>query len=153
MPERFISGESGALVRGINGKRPIPPGRKILAAESGVDDLPTLLSNAATFAQLAVLALLGPERFAAVGMPEEPGTVLLSVGGSAENPAVVEVPTGVPLAAVLDICQAPAGDGVLVGGYHGMWLTAENGISGSRLPGRARRRRRHARFRDRPPAR
>src|SRR5581483_136704 len=79
MPERFISGESGALIRGINGKRPIPPGRKVLA----------------------------PERFAAVGTPDEPGTVLLSVGGSAANPAVVEVPTGVPLAAVLDICQAP----------------------------------------------
>jgi ferredoxin len=57
-------------------------------------------------------------------MPEEPGTVLLSVGGSALHPAVVEVPTGVPLAAVLDLCQAPAGDGVLVGGYHGMWLPA-----------------------------
>jgi ferredoxin len=89
-----------------------------------VDDLPTLLSNASTFAQLAVLALLGPERFAAVGTPEEPGTVLLSVGGSAAHPAVVEAPIGVPLAAVLDICQAPAGDGVLVGGYHGMWLPA-----------------------------
>ena len=124
MPDRFISGESGALVRGINGKRPVPPGRKVLASDFGVADLPTLLSNASTFAQLAVLALLGPERFAAVGMPEEPGTVLLSVGGSAANPAVVEVPTGVPLAAVLDICQAPAGDGVLVGGYHGMWLPA-----------------------------
>jgi NADH:ubiquinone oxidoreductase subunit F (NADH-binding)/ferredoxin len=118
MPERFISGESGALIRGINGKRPIPPGRKVLAADSGVADLPTFLSNAGTFAQVAVLALLGPERFAAVGTPEEPGTVLLSVGGSAANP------TGVPLAAVLDICQAPAGDGVLVGGYHGMWLPA-----------------------------
>jgi ferredoxin len=124
MPDRFISGESGALVRGINGKRPVPPGRKVLASDFGVADLPTLLSNTSTFAQLAVLALLGPERFAAVGTPEEPGTVLLSVGGSAAQPAVVEVPTGVPLAAVLDICQAPAGDGVLVGGYHGMWLPA-----------------------------
>src|SRR3984885_8570860 len=125
LPERFISGESGALVRGINGKRPVPPGRRILASDSGVDDLPTLLSNASTFAQLAVLALLGPERFAAVGTPAEPGTMLLSVGGSAGQPAVVEVPTGVPLAAGLDICLAPAGDGVLVGGYHGMWLPAE----------------------------
>ena len=69
LPERFISGESGALIRGINGKRPVPPGRKVLACDSGVDDLPTLLSNASTFAQLAVLALLGPERFAAVGTP------------------------------------------------------------------------------------
>jgi NADH:ubiquinone oxidoreductase subunit F (NADH-binding)/ferredoxin len=124
-PERFISGESGALIRGINGKKPVPPGRKTLAAEKGVDDLPTLLSNASTFAQIAVLALLGPERFASVGVPEEPGTVLLSVSGSAKHPAVVECPTGVPLGAVLDICQAPAGDGVLVGGYHGMWLDGE----------------------------
>ena len=124
LPDRFISGESGALVRGINGKRPVPPGTKVLASDLGVYDLPTLLSNASTLAQLAVLALLGPERFAAVGTPEEPGTVLLSVSGSAAYPAVVEVPAGLPLAAVLDICQAPAGDGVLVGGYHGMWLPA-----------------------------
>src|ERR1700744_1182557 len=124
-PERFISGESGALVRGINGKKPVPPGRKTLASDRGVDDLPTLLSNASTFAQVSVLALLGAARFASVGVPEEPGTVLLSVSGSAKNPAVVECPTGVPLGAVLDICQAPAGDGVLVGGYHGMWLDSE----------------------------
>lgn len=124
-PERFVSGESGALVRGINGKKPIPPGRKQLAAEKGVDDLPTLLSNASTFAQVSVLALLGPAHYASVGVPEEPGTVLLSVSGSANRPAVVECPTGIPLGAVLDICQAPAGDGVLVGGYHGKWLGAE----------------------------
>src|SRR5262249_2102053 len=86
---------------------------------------PTMLSNATTFAQLSVLALLGPERFAAVGTPEEPGTILLTVGGSAAHPAVVEVPTGIPLAAVLDICQAPAGDGVLIGGYPGMGRPAE----------------------------
>jgi NADH:ubiquinone oxidoreductase subunit F (NADH-binding)/ferredoxin len=124
-PDRFISGESGALVRGINGKKPVPPGRKTLASDRGVDDLPTLLSNASTYAQLSVLALLGSARFASVGVPEEPGTVLLSVSGSAKHPAVVECPTGVPLGAVLDICQAPAGDGVLIGGYHGMWLEAE----------------------------
>src|SRR6202042_2506118 len=123
-PERFISGESGALVRGINGKKPVPPGRKTLASDKGVADLPTMLSNASTFAQIAVLALLGPDRFAAVGVPDEPGTVLLSVSGSAMHPAVVECATGIPLGAVLDICQAPAGDGVLIGGDHGTWLDA-----------------------------
>jgi NADH:ubiquinone oxidoreductase subunit F (NADH-binding)/ferredoxin len=124
-PDRFISGESGALVRGINGKKPLPPGRKQLAADKGVDDLPTLLSNASTFAQVAILALLGPGRFASVGVPEEPGTVLLSVSGSAKRAAVVECTTGVPLGHVLDICEAPAGEGVLIGGYHGMWLDGE----------------------------
>src|ERR1700751_947078 len=124
-PDRFISGESGALVRGINGKKPVPPGRKTLAAERGVDYLPTLLSNASTFAQVSVLALLGAARFASVGLPEEPGTVLLSVSGSAKNAAGVEAPNGNPPGAAREICQAAAGGGVLVGGYHGMWLDAE----------------------------
>src|ERR1700759_1380708 len=106
-PERFISGASGALIRAVNGKTPNPPGRKTLPAESGVDGLPTLLSNAETYAQLAVLSLLGPERYASVGMPEEPGTVLLSVSGSAARPAAGEGPTGGRLGAVLGSCQAP----------------------------------------------
>ncbi|MFB9675356.1 NADH-ubiquinone oxidoreductase-F iron-sulfur binding region domain-containing protein [Streptosporangium vulgare] len=123
--ERFISGEGGALVRSVNGLVGEPPGRKVRAVESGVNGLPTLLSNAETYAQLAVLATLGAERYADVGTAREPGTVLLTVGGSAKAPAVVEVATGTPLYAVLDACQASTGDGVLVGGYHGAWLHAD----------------------------
>ncbi|MEU5883350.1 NADH-ubiquinone oxidoreductase-F iron-sulfur binding region domain-containing protein [Spirillospora sp. NPDC047279] len=125
LPERFITGESGALVRGINGRRPIPPGRKGHASTRGVDGLPTLLSNAETFAQLAVLAGLGPARYRKVGTADEPGTVLLTVGGSARFPAVVETAAGAPLAHLLDLCGSRAGSGVLVGGYHGAWLSGD----------------------------
>jgi ferredoxin len=41
------------------------------------------------------------------------------------RPAVVEVPAGVPLGEVLDLCGATPEDGVLVGGYHGMWIPTE----------------------------
>ncbi|WP_017540786.1 NADH-quinone oxidoreductase subunit NuoF family protein [Nocardiopsis halophila] len=122
LPERFLSGEGGALVRGINGRTPIPPGVKGRASDAGVDGLPTLLSNAETFAQLAVLAALGADRFGVVGAPGEPGTLLLTVGGAAGAPAVVEAPLGTPLGEVLQACGAGAGRGVLVGGYHGAWL-------------------------------
>jgi NADH:ubiquinone oxidoreductase subunit F (NADH-binding)/ferredoxin len=125
VPERFVSGEGGALVNAVNGNTPLPPGRKRRASDSGVAGLPTLLSNAETFAQLAVLALLGPEGYASAGTAGEPGTVLLTVGGTAARPAVVEVPAGTPLGGVLDICQARADEGVLVGGYHGKWLAAD----------------------------
>ena len=125
VPERFVSGEGSALVNAINGKIAVPSGRRVRASESGVGNRPTMLSNAETFAQLAVLALLGPDRYASVGTPDEPGTVLLSVSGSVTRPAVVEVPTGVPLGEVLDLCGATPEDGVLVGGYHGMWITTE----------------------------
>ena len=56
VPHRFISGEGGALVRGINGEAHIPPGRKVRSSDNGVMGLPTLLSNAETFSQLAIAA-------------------------------------------------------------------------------------------------
>jgi NADH:ubiquinone oxidoreductase subunit F (NADH-binding)/ferredoxin len=125
VPDRFVSGEGGALVNAVNGKAALPPGRKTLPSDSGVDELPTMLSNAETFAQIAVLAMLGPEGYASAGTPEEPGTVLLTIGGSAERPAVVEVPSGLPLGYALDLCSASPADGVLVGGFHGMWLPTD----------------------------
>jgi NADH:ubiquinone oxidoreductase subunit F (NADH-binding)/ferredoxin len=125
VPDKFVSGEGGALVNAVNGKAALPPGRKTLPSDNGVDDLPTLLSNAETFAQIAVLAMLGPEGYASAGTPDEPGTVLLTIGGSAERPAVVEVPAGLPLGYALDLCSASPADGVLVGGYHGMWLPTD----------------------------
>jgi NADH:ubiquinone oxidoreductase subunit F (NADH-binding)/ferredoxin len=125
VPERFVSGEGSALINAINGKTSLPSGRKVHSSETGVDNRPTMLSNAETYAQIAVLALLGPENYASVGTPDEPGTILLSVSGSVTRPAVVEVPAGVPLGEVLDLCGATPEDGVLVGGYHGMWIPTE----------------------------
>lgn len=119
VPERFISGEGGALVRGVNGEIHIPPGRKRRAANQGVDGLPTLLSNAETFAQLALLARHGPEGYATVGTTHEPGTMLLTVGGA----TVVEAAYGTPLASVLAACSTDPGEGVLIGGYHGNWIS------------------------------
>src|ERR1700749_1628643 len=45
MPDRFISGASGSLVRGLNVYRSVPPGRKILASDCGVAYVPTRPSN------------------------------------------------------------------------------------------------------------
>ncbi|WP_238006005.1 NADH-ubiquinone oxidoreductase-F iron-sulfur binding region domain-containing protein [Dactylosporangium sp. AC04546] len=121
VPHRFISGEGGALVQGVNGLPHIPPGIKRRASDAGVDGRPTLLSNAETFAQLAVAARLGPARYAELG-EDEPGTVLLSVTGSAARPAVVECAAGTPVSAVLDACGVPDGPAVLFGGFHGRWV-------------------------------
>lgn len=125
LPDRFVSGESGALVNAVNGRAALPPGHRTHASYRGAGNRPTLLSNAETFAQLAVLAMVGPEGYASAGTTAEPGTVLLTVGGSAARPAVVEVPTGVSLGHVLDLCAAGPADGVLVGGYHGCWVPEE----------------------------
>jgi NADH:ubiquinone oxidoreductase subunit F (NADH-binding)/ferredoxin len=125
LPDRFVSGESGALVNAVNGRAALPSSGKSSASYRGAGNRPTLLSNAETFAQLAFLAMVGPEGYASAGTPAEPGTVLLTVGGTVTRPAVVEVPTGVSLGHVLGLCGAGPADGVLVGGYHGGWVPEE----------------------------
>ena len=59
-PVRMVTGAAASLIRSIDGGPAIPPGRKISASQSGVGGAPTLLSNAETFAQLAIAARIGP---------------------------------------------------------------------------------------------
>ena len=119
LPERFVTGESTALVNGLDTGTALPTGRGQRVSESGLSGLPTLLSNTETFAQLAVAARLGVRGYRDTGLPGEPGTVLLTLTGR----GVLETPTGVPLGYLLRLCGLPPGQGVLVGGYHGTWLT------------------------------
>ncbi|MFF8956045.1 ferredoxin [Streptomyces sp. NPDC014894] len=122
-PERLVSGEAAAVVRAVNGGPALPPGRRARASDAGVGGAPTLLSNAETFAQLAIAARVGPHRYGTAGVPSEPGTVLLTLSGAVARPVVVEVPTGVPLRYVLQLAGAPPyPQGVLTGGYHGGWI-------------------------------
>ncbi|MGH3156543.1 MAG: NADH-quinone oxidoreductase subunit NuoF family protein, partial [Streptosporangiaceae bacterium] len=78
VPGRFVSGESGALINALNGKTALPSGRAGHASDSGLGHRPTLLSNVETFAQLAVLAMVGPDAYASAGTQAEPGTLLLT---------------------------------------------------------------------------
>jgi NADH:ubiquinone oxidoreductase subunit F (NADH-binding) len=79
--------------------------------------------NAETLAHAALIARTGPAAFRARGVPEDPGTCLVTVSGAVAHPGVVEVERGTPL---IDIVQraVPAGppQALLVGGYGGAWV-------------------------------
>ncbi|WP_354638349.1 NADH-ubiquinone oxidoreductase-F iron-sulfur binding region domain-containing protein [Kitasatospora camelliae] len=122
LPERFVSGEGSSLARGITSGIALPRGGNIRTSDSGVGGVPTLLSNAETYAQLAVAAGMGALPYREVGLPTEPGTVLLTLAGK----QVVESPAGVPLADMLQMFGMDIGQGVLTGGYHGTWLSPDN---------------------------
>ena len=106
------------------------PARKNRSSDTGVGGLPTLLSNAETYAQLAIAARLGPYEYAAVGTDDEPGTVLLTVTGAAAAPGRGGGAAGTPLREILDLCGCRHGPGMLIGGYHGKWITAGGGGDG-----------------------
>jgi NADH:ubiquinone oxidoreductase subunit F (NADH-binding) len=95
---------------------------------SGVDGRPTFASNVETFAQVALLLSLGVDAYAGVGAADEPGTTLLTLIGDVPHPGVVEVPTGLPLWALVGGDPGP----VLVGGYHGSWLKGPGDLVVSR---------------------
>jgi NADH:ubiquinone oxidoreductase subunit F (NADH-binding) len=113
----FVAGEARAVLRALAGGRPVPPGRRTPPTEHG-----RLVSNVETFAQLALLIRLGARGFADTGTPTEPGTTLLTIGGSAGRPGVVEIPLGAPLGIVLRAALAEHARFVVTGGYHGTWL-------------------------------
>jgi NADH:ubiquinone oxidoreductase subunit F (NADH-binding) len=131
-PDAFISGEETAVVSHLSGGAALPRFKSPRVTERGVRGRPTLVSNVETLALLALIARRGPRWFTAAGTPNEPGTMLLTVGGAVRAPGIVEAAHGTPLAAVLALAGGTSRQlqAVLLGGYHGAWLTADEVASG-----------------------
>jgi NADH:ubiquinone oxidoreductase subunit F (NADH-binding) len=121
----FVGGQARAVIELVEGRPNLPVTSWAPEAVSGVKGRPTLLSNAETFAQVAVISAMGVNDYLGEGLPTEPGTTLLTVAGDSPGGAVLEVPFGIELARVLGYCGYDVHGPVLMGGYHGVWLPAE----------------------------
>ena len=125
-PDRYVAGETSALVNRLNGgpaKPTITPPRP---HEVGVDGRPTLIQNAETLAHVALIARYGADWFRQVGTAESPGTALVTVLGSVVRPGVIEVDRGATVGAVIEAAGglARTPQAVLLGGYFGTWVPA-----------------------------
>ncbi len=122
---RFVAGESSAVLELLAGRSNLPVTTSRPAAISGLGGRPTVLSNAETYAQTAVLARDGVDSYCGLGTHAEPGTRLLTIDGDGKRPTVIEVAHGTRLAPLLSAADADADNGLLLGGYHGTWLPPE----------------------------
>jgi len=122
-PDRFVAGEESALARWVDSGRSLPFFRPDKGVALQIGRRGALVHNAETLAHLAMIASTGPEAFRARGLPEDPGTSLVTVSGAVELPGVVEIERGTPL---IDIVRRalPTGQpqALLVGGYGGAWV-------------------------------
>ncbi|MEG9224624.1 NADH-ubiquinone oxidoreductase-F iron-sulfur binding region domain-containing protein [Aeromicrobium sp. Sec7.5] len=130
----FVAGEIRAVVTGLNTGLARPGGRRELPHDHGLAGRPSFASNVETFAQIAVLARLGPAGYASTGSRDEPGTSLVTLVGDVVQPGVLEVANGTPLA---DLLPGRPDAPVLVGGFHGTWVRSTAGLTIDRAALRA----------------
>ena len=124
VPHGYVSGQESALVAVLNGQDAKPTFTPPMIFERGVGGRPTLLSNAETFAHVALIARHGAEWFRELGTPEHPGTALVTLAGPLAYPGVYEIEHGATLSSLIDAAGGALEPvrAVLVGGYSGTWL-------------------------------
>ena len=130
-PKRFLSGEESALVSRIEGGAALPRAKPPGIYESGVRGRATLVQNIETLAQLALIARYGATWFRHQGTADEPGSMLTTIHESGHQTFVVEAELGTPIADLFHGLTAGT-QALLVGGYHGAWISI-NKAAGLRL--------------------
>jgi NADH:ubiquinone oxidoreductase subunit F (NADH-binding) len=125
-PPRFLAGQETALVNHLSGGPVIPMFMPPRITERGLNNVPTLVQNVETLAHLALIAQRGPRWFRSVGTEAEPGSMLATVRRADGQPRITEVPLGI---GIKDLAGELRHDGaVLIGGYHGTWLTGAQAL-------------------------
>ncbi len=90
----FVSGESSALMRSIEGKNPEPRAKYIRTSVRGIWDKPSNLNNVETWANVPQIVSRGSEWYCSIGTAGSKGTKLVSLSGNIVNTGVAEVPFG-----------------------------------------------------------
>jgi NADH:ubiquinone oxidoreductase subunit F (NADH-binding) len=124
VPSGYVSGEESAVIHHLNGGRPIPTFVPPRPFQRGYRRRPTLVQNAETLAQVALVARYGEQWYRELGTTADPGSVLVTITGAVAAPGVYELAFGTTMA---DLLAAAGGSteplqAVLVGGYFGTWV-------------------------------
>jgi len=90
----FVSGESSALMRSIEGNPPEPRPKYIRTSVSGIWGKPSVLNNVETWANVPLIIDKGSQWYASTGTERSKGTKLVSLSGNIVNTGVAEVPFG-----------------------------------------------------------
>ncbi len=127
----FVCGEGSALTASIEGKRGMPRVKPPRTVEHGLFDMPTVLNNVETFANVALIISNGSQWYKGIGPEKSPGTKAFALTGNIENTGLIEVPMGTPLREVIFDIGGGMRNGtefkaVQIGGPSGGCLTKED---------------------------
>ncbi len=97
----FVCGEETALIASIEGKRGTPRPRPPYPAQSGLWDMPTLINNVETYANVPAIIRRGGDWYAAMGTAKSKGTKVFALTGRVKNTGLIEVPMGMTLREII----------------------------------------------------
>ena len=125
----YLSGQDtallSALARGSGKPTTTPP----YPAQRGLRGKPTFVANVETLAQVGLIARYGAGWFRELGSSRDPGSRLVTISGAVARPGVIEIACGTPLPMLLRAAGGVRGSvqGILLGGYGGVWVGAGAG--------------------------
>ena len=105
----FVCGESTALMASLEGKPGEPHAKYVHSTEQGYKNMPTVLNNVETWANIPLIMNKGSSWFASIGtgdVTDNPwggstGTKVFSLVGDVRNTGLVEVPMGITLREII----------------------------------------------------
>lgn len=124
----FVCGEETALIASIEGRRGTPRPRPPFPAQSGLWDMPTLINNVESFANIPTILRRGAEWYASLGTKKSKGTKVFALCGKVKNVGLIEVPMGMTLRQII----FEIGGGVPEG--HSFKAVQTGGPSGGCIP-------------------
>ncbi len=97
----FVCGEETALIASLHGARGEPMLRPPYPVDSGFQQLPTIINNVETYANLPWIILNTGEAFAKIGTFNSKGTKTFALAGKIKKGGLIEVPLGMSLREIL----------------------------------------------------
>jgi len=105
----FVCGESTALMASLEGKPGEPRAKYVHTVEKGLFDMPTVLNNVETWANVPKIILGGAGWYSSIGIGDvsadpwggSTGTKIFSLVGKVVNTGLVEVPMGTTLREII----------------------------------------------------
>ena len=124
----YICGEETALIESIEGKRGEPRARPPYPTTNGLWDMPTLVNNVETLANIPAILRNGAGWYKSFGTPSSPGTKVYTILGNVNVTGLIEVPMGITLREVIAIYAKGMKNG------KSFKLAQTGGSSGSIIP-------------------
>jgi NADH:ubiquinone oxidoreductase subunit F (NADH-binding) len=107
----YVCGEETALLNSLEGDRGMPRIRPPYPTVRGFRDMPTVVNNVETLANVPPIILNGADWFRAIGTGRSPGTKVYTMLGDVNITGLVETPMGTTLREIIDIYGGGMKDG------------------------------------------